>query len=169
MTAVVVRIATGADIDALVDLRRAWTAEHLEHPDVDDVDDPTFDARFRSWFDRERPHRTFWLADVPEAAAVGMVNLLTFDRMPAPERDSGRWGYLGNMYVRPEHRDQDVGRQLLDALVAHGEANGLVRIVLSPTEQSIPFYRRAGFGPADELLLRPRSGTTAPPAIVSGT
>jgi len=27
-------------------------------------------------------------------------------------------------------------------------------MVLSPSQRSIPFYRRAGFGPADALLLR---------------
>jgi len=28
------------------------------------------------------------------------------------------------------------------------------RVVLSPTERSIPLYERAGFGPADALMLR---------------
>jgi GNAT superfamily N-acetyltransferase len=101
--------------------------------------------------------------------AIGMVNLLTFDRMPSPGRLRSQWGYLGNMYVRPEHRGHGVGRQLLDALVHHAEGAGFERIVLSPTERSVPFYQRAGFGPADQLLLRRRSGTAVPPSVVSET
>ena len=42
---------------------------------------------------------------------------------------------------------------LLAALVADARARQLVRIVLSPTTRSIPFYERAGFAPASELLL----------------
>jgi len=29
----------------------------------------------------------------------------------------------------------------------------LARVVLSPSERSIPFYQRAGFGPADILMV----------------
>ena len=32
--------------------------------------------------------------------------------------------------------------------------NGFVRVVLSPTERSVPLYERTGFGPADALMLR---------------
>jgi GNAT superfamily N-acetyltransferase len=71
------------------------------------------------------------------------------------------------MYVVPEHRDAGVGRYLLDALVAHADAEGLERVVLSPSERSVPFYRRAGFDPADQLLLRPHPGTAPPSGAVS--
>ena len=108
-----------------------------------------------AWLQAEASHRTFWLAEDDEP--IGMANLLTFERMPAPGGDAGRWGYLGNMFVVPERRDAGVGRALLEALVAHADAAGLERIVLSPSERSVPFYRRAGFGDADSLLLRPGS------------
>jgi GNAT superfamily N-acetyltransferase len=165
--AVAVRVATVGDVDALVDLRRRWTEERaLATPAAAPTVDPGFAARFRAWFDDEARHRTFWLAEAG-ARAIGMVNLFTFRRMPQPGRAGSGWGYLGNMYVIPEHRDAGVGRYLLDALVAHADAAGLERVVLSPAEQSVPFYRRAGFDPADQLLLRPHPGTPHPPRAVS--
>ena len=166
MTDLVIRVAADDDVEALLDLRRCWAEEQGA------VHDPGFEVRFRAWHGQERHQRTFWLAVPGEPAAepaVGMVNLLTFDRMPSPGRAQSRWGYLANMYVRPEHRDRGVGQQLLDALVLHSEAAGFERIVLSPSGRSVPFYRRTGFGPADQLLLRPSSGTTAPPSVVSET
>lgn len=144
-----IRRADAADVDALTNLRRQWTEERRGTGP-----DPSFADRFRAWFATEAHQRTFWMA-VHEDQAVGMTNLLTFQRMPGPGIDAGRWGYLGNMYVAPEHRDAGVGRQLLDAVVAHADAQGLERIVLSPSERSVAFYRRAGFDDAHQLLLRP--------------
>lgn len=149
-TGVTVRVAGPADVGALAALRIVWTEERGAVGL-----DPGFAERFQTWFDEERRHRTFWLAETA-GAVVGMVNLLTFTRMPGPTVDSGRWGCLGNMYVAPEHRNVGVGGQLLAALLAHADAEGFERVVLSPTERSIPFYRRAGFDAADQLLLRPR-------------
>jgi GNAT superfamily N-acetyltransferase len=66
------------------------------------------------------------------------------------------------MYVVADHRDRGVGRQLLEALVAFADDRGLVRIVLSPSERSVAFYRRAGFDAAGELLVRPRTAHHQP-------
>lgn len=144
-----VRVAGRSDVDALIGLRRAWTVERQEVED-----DPGFADRFRAWFDAEHPQRTFWLAELA-GAPIGMVNLLVFTRMPGPSIDAGRWGYLGNMYVEPPHRNAGVGGRLVEALLAHADAEHLERVVLSPTKPSIAFYRRAGFEAADQLLLRP--------------
>jgi GNAT superfamily N-acetyltransferase len=144
-------VATADDVGALTELREQWTRERHGTGA-----DPGFADRFGAWFTAEAHQRTFWLA-VHDATAIGMANLLTFERMPGPGVDTGRWGYLGNMFVVPDHRNAGVGRQLLDTLVAHADARGFERIVLSPSERSVPFYRAAGFGDADELLLRPRS------------
>jgi GNAT superfamily N-acetyltransferase len=145
-----VRVATASDVDTLAELRRAWTEERRGAGP-----DPTFVERFRTWFAAEAHQRTFWLAE-DGPTSVGMTNLLVFERMPGPDVDAGRWGYLGNLYVSPSHRNAGVGRLLLDALLAHADSAGLERVVLSPSERSVPFYRRAGFDPAHALLLRPR-------------
>lgn len=145
-----VRVANADDIDALIGLR---ASSHEERREV--APDPSFAPRFRAWFDAEDRQRMFWLASAG-TEPVGMTNLLTFERMPGPDIDAGRWGYVGNMYVRQKHRDRGIGTSLVGALIAHADAHGLERLVLSPTERSIPFYRRAGFDSADQLLLRPR-------------
>jgi hypothetical protein len=31
---------------------------------------------------------------------------------------------------------------------------GLVRVVLHPSDRAVPFYERAGFGPADMLMAQ---------------
>ena len=87
-----------------------------------------------------------------------MLNLLVFTRMPFPLDDDTRrptqWGYLANCFVVAAHRDDGVGGRLLAACTAHADQHGFARIVLSPTELSMPFYARAGFGPATSLMVR---------------
>ena len=154
--AATVRRAGAGDLAALTELRRASAREQDgERPA------PGFAEDFAAWFEREQAHRIFWLAE-RDGRPVGSMNLLVFERMPRPGRRPGRWGYLGNAFVLAAHRNQGVGQQLLDAILGHAARAGLVRVVLSPSERSIPFYRRAGFRAADELLVW--TPAAAPPA-----
>jgi GNAT superfamily N-acetyltransferase len=147
VTDVVIRRAKDADLATIARLRREWTLEQNgEHSD------PDFDERFAAWFARESSRRITWLAEAG-GRPVGMMNLAVFERMPRPGRAPSCWGYLGNAFVLAAYRNRGIGRQLVQAVLGYADENAFARVVLSPTERSIPFYERAGFGPADELLL----------------
>jgi GNAT superfamily N-acetyltransferase len=153
-----VRVATADDQAAIVALRRTWTEENAGHP----VDDPTFEERFAAWFEREHDQRVTWLA-YAGGEPVGMLNLLVFTRMPFPlDADTARptqWGYLANCFVVAGHRDRGLGERLVAACTAYGDEHGFARIVLSPTDRSVPFYARAGFAPATSLMVRSAPAT----------
>lgn len=139
------------DAEALTRLRLAWAAEKGAP-----LEDETFVGRFASWLATEADRRLFWVAEADDGAAVGMVNLMIFTRMPYPSGTDfkGAWGYLGNLFVDPAHRGRGIGAALIAACTAYAEANDLARIVLAPSEASVPLYARAGFVPATELLVR---------------
>jgi GNAT superfamily N-acetyltransferase len=149
-----VRRATRSDVPGLAALRRAWTGE-VRGP----VQDQDFEAAFADWFEQQEAQRVTWVLEV-DGTVSGMVNLLVFDRMPRPRPAAGpspptQWGYLANLYVAPSLRGAGWGGLLLDAVVAHADAHGYARLVLSPSERSVPLYARAGFAPATSLLVRP--------------
>lgn len=148
MPDIVIRRASESDIPAIVRLRSAWNREQ-ERP----VDDPGFDQRLAEWYARESSRRLTLLAEA-DGEPVGMMNMAVFERMPVPGRESGRWGYLGNAFVIAAYRNQGVGRQLLNSLLEYADEHGFARVVLSPSSRSVPFYQRAGFRPADSLMLR---------------
>ena len=148
MTEAVVRQAEAADLGAIALLRRQWTQEQGGASD-----DPAFDERLATWFARESSRRIIWLAEA-DGRLVGMMNLVVFERMPRPGRAPSRWGYLGNAFVLAAYRNEGIGGQLLRALLGYADEEGFVRVVLSPSERSVPFYERAGFGPAEGLMLR---------------
>ena len=141
----IVRSAGPDDIELLARLRAAWREEDTT---------AEFFAVFRDWFDREHASRLWWLAEV-DGESVGMVNVKIFERMPSPNRPASRWGYLANLYVLPEHRGSGAGGRLIEAAVHHARKAGFVRLVLAPSELSVPLYDRHGFRSADELLVLP--------------
>ena len=134
---------TDADLPDVARLREHWTSGEPAGPDAD------FVAGIRQWWASE--NRVGWLARV-DGDAVGMANAAVFTRMPVPGRGGVRWLYVSNVFVREEHRRVGVGRALMDAVVGWARAEELVRVVLAPSELSVPFYRDLGFRPAHDLM-----------------
>jgi GNAT superfamily N-acetyltransferase len=152
MADVTVRVAKAGDAGALAMLRSLWT----------EVSDPAFEARMADWIAAEGDRRTTWLALAGDDPA-GMASLFEYRRMPRPGRPDSRWGYVSNMFVREDLRDRGIGSAVLAAVIAAAGERGYARLVLSPSERSLPFYRRAGFVVPDDavgdnrLLVRPAS------------
>jgi GNAT superfamily N-acetyltransferase len=134
---------------ALAALRRASVEERRGAQE-----DPAFEDELAAWWEQEAGQRLAWIASV-DGDPIGMLNVLEFTRMPTPGGPAGRWGYLGNAFVLEAHRDAGIGRALLDVAIDEARRRRYVRIVLSPSARSVPFYRRAGFRDATELLVLP--------------
>jgi GNAT superfamily N-acetyltransferase len=150
---VAIRQAGERDIATLTTLRRLWAEEQAGQQ----LGDDSFEERLAQWYAAEAQRRVTFLAEIG-GNAVGMVNLALFERMPKPGQRASRWGYLGNAFVLTAYRNRGIGAALLDALVGHAYDLGCARIVLSPSERSVPFYKRAGFGPATMLMARVLEG-----------
>lgn len=136
-----IRIATADDVGRLALLRALWT----DRPGADHE----FVSRMARWLDGDGERRTTWLATLG-GAPVGMASMWEYRRMPRPDRPDSRWGYVSNMFVREELRGRGIGSALLEAVVAAARERGYPRLVLSPAERAMAFYRRAGFVVPDE-------------------
>jgi GNAT superfamily N-acetyltransferase len=146
-----IRPATLADAGAIASLRSQWNG------DTDVA--PQFPDRLAAWLAAEGERRTTWLAELG-TDPIGMVSMLEYRRMPWPDRPASCWGYVSNMFVRDEYRNRGIGSALLEALIETARERAYVRLVTSPSKDALPFYRRAGFLPADGvdatlLLVRP--------------
>ena len=147
---VVVRVAGAEDVRAIAALRALWSGG----------EDPAFEERMAAWLAFEGSRRTTWLA-VRGDSPAGMASMFEYRRMPHPGRPESRWGYVSNMFVREELRGRGIGSALLAEVLAAAEARSYARLVLSPSERALAFYRRAGFVVPDEraggdrLLVRP--------------
>lgn len=66
--------------------------------------------------------------------------------------DGATFGYLADVFVLPEHRGHGYGRQLVAAIVAHPQLQGLRRFMLA-TSDAHALYAQYGFA----APARPRS------------
>ena len=150
-----VRVAGESDVGAIAELRALWTGVAGED---------SFGRRMADWLAAEGERRTLWLAAIPGHPAAGMASLFEYRRMPRPGQPDSRWGYISNMFVREELRNRGIGSILLATIIDAAHERGYARLVLSPAEEALDFYRRAGFIAADEsagadrLLVRPATG-----------
>jgi GNAT superfamily N-acetyltransferase len=149
----IIRVVSASDAAAVATLRAEWTAGTS--------DDPQFVLRVAAWLSSEAEHRTTWLAFDAEQP-LGMISLVEYRRMPRPDQSDSRWGYVGHLFVREQHRNDGVGTQLLGTLIAAAQTRGYARLVLSPSVEAVPLFRKAGFVTADEasghlLFVRPQA------------
>ncbi|MGY2743168.1 N-acetyltransferase family protein [Arthrobacter sp. UYCu723] len=111
----IVREGCTADAPGLARLRATWAAE--QEPAL--KEDPDFEDNYREWMDANP--RKFFVAE-REGELIGMLNLMIFERMPKPGKESSRWVYLGNAYVLPEFRNTGLGGRLVRASIQFSQS-----------------------------------------------
>jgi GNAT superfamily N-acetyltransferase len=148
--AVVYRLATADDIPVLAEMRAAF---HFED-DPAGIGSPGFEKAFDEVVRRgiESGRWAVWVAEsggsIVSHAFVGLV-----DKIPRPERQALFLGYLTNVYTRPEQRNRGIGSGLLAQVEDWARANDVELLVVWPSDESVPFYERAGFATGRDPLV----------------
>jgi GNAT superfamily N-acetyltransferase len=148
----VIRRATNADVEQLVELRRDFTFEAVE-PREGGVR-PEYVAECRLFLENaiERGNWQIWVAEV-DGEIVAHVFVALIDKVPRPVRENRKIAYLTNVYTRPIHRGQGIGAQLLQRAQEAANDAGVELMMVWPSEASVPFYVRHGFGAPTEPLI----------------
>jgi GNAT superfamily N-acetyltransferase len=70
--------------------------------------------------------------------------------------DAATFGYLADVFIVPGHRGRGLGKQLIAAVMAHTDLQGLRRFMLA-TRDAHELYRQFGFGePKNPQVLMER-------------
>lgn len=160
MGSVKVRRASIADVDELARLR--WDFRDEERPGQSREQ---FLVQCAAWLE-EALHSGRWDVAVAQSEAgrlVGCIYLQSVEKVPVPGSIRRFWGYVTSSYVEAAWRNRGIGGDLLRLLIEAGEERSLEFLIVWPSREAIPFYRRIGFEDVDEALEGPDD---APPMVL---
>lgn len=145
-----IRRAVSSDGPALARLRWDFRAEAGETP-LDDFQQ--FRVRFLEhyWHGLDTATWSHWIVE-DDGAIVAHMAVEVHEGVPRPAAARNRWGWLTDCYTVPRERNRGHGTLLLEAIRSWAAGEGLDLLLVSPSDRAIPFYERAGFGPAGEWL-----------------
>lgn len=152
-----IRVAQDADLPALAALRCSYAEEQKG---LSAASDMHFIERFSEWYRSTAAVSRWQVADTGQEL-TGLVHMFTHFRMPMPTYDSGGWGYVSLLYVRPEHRGDGIGARLLRTVEQDAIALGFSKLLLNPTEKAVPLYKRCGYRAADAYMVHDLQDWTA--------
>jgi GNAT superfamily N-acetyltransferase len=146
------REATVADAPILARQRRLmFDAIHLMPNDEGD----TLEAAILTYIRRAMPAGTFrsWVVEHSGAiVAGGGLQLRTLMPRPGFVHQEPE-GLIVSMWTDAEHRRRGLGRQIVEAILAWGRANGITRFTLHASDDGRPLYTLFGFAQTNEMRL----------------
>jgi GNAT superfamily N-acetyltransferase len=142
------RRARPSDSGELAQLRWFWRA--VERDEKGDPD--RFRRDFLTWMAEHHATHVPFLVEVG-GSSVGMAWLVIIERIPGPEKWERLSGFLQSVYVMPEHRNEGLGRLLVETLMDAARREGLEYLSVHPSPRSFPFYHRLGFTGEGSLLF----------------
>ena len=150
------RRANISDIEFLVDYRVRFLNELYNHPEDDETE--ILRKTLRQYFSEAIPSNNFiaWLAEY-SGKIIGTSGMVVW-RMPARYGglESGRLGYILNLYTVPEARRKGICTRLLNELIKEAKSLGLKYLHLHSSEEGRNIYRKAGFVEPDQIELKLR-------------
>lgn len=89
----------------------------------------------------------------PEGPAVGVAVLAFRPNVSA----NTLFASIEDLYVRPDARNQGVGRAVLEAVEERCGARGISYVEVQTDEEAAPFYEASGYAPEAGILILSRS------------
>lgn len=144
------RLATIADLDALVTLRSAFITEVAESP----FSASDLQAAVRAYLAKTLPAGEFvaYVA-VCRGQIIATSGMVFHHQPPTPWNLPGITAYVMNMYTLPAWRHQGIATTLLQLLVSYAFEKQCQRVTLHTMPQARHLYTGLGFMPSDNEMV----------------
>lgn len=138
------RLAIEEDLSQLAEMRWDFqTEDETEKPIVEKTEFLEKCVEYlRQSF--ENGDWAFWIAE-ENGEIVSHIFVCKILSVPRPARLENLWGYLTNVYTKPDFRGKGIGAELLRQVKIWSIAQDFELLIVSPSDDSIKFYKRAGF------------------------
>ena len=148
---VTVREAGAEDGPTLARLRWEWSVEDGQPAGPYDRFERGFLEFWRDALAGGRWH--VWVGEV-DGAVVSNIWVYRVPKVPRPHPEPSAYAYMTNVYTDPAHRNAKVGSAVLARVVEWALERELEGIYVSPSEESVAFYERAGFTWSSQWMER---------------
>lgn len=148
---VLCRLADENDLQQLAQMRWDFRMEGAEQ--TSDAERAEFVDKCAAFLRRGLIEKSwvYWVAEV-DGKIVSHVFVQRITKVPKPGRISDEFGYLTNVYSRPQYRGKGVGFELLQRVCKWAREIELEFMIVWPSDSSREFYRRAGFAPEHQAM-----------------
>ncbi len=135
-----------------IELLMRWREEVIEHVFNQKPDDQLLVAN-RQYYEKhiaDGSHLAFIAECDGEECGCGSVCFT--EELPSPDNPSGRCGYLMNIYVREQFRNQGIAHHIVSRLIEEAKAAGCGKIYLETTSDGKPVYSSSGFENMPDMM-----------------
>ena len=101
--------------------------------------------------DRFREDLYCWVA-AENGLIIAHIYIAKIKKVPKPQEFDGAWGYTTAVYCISEYRNKGIGSALMEKVKEWCVNQKLELLIVWPSERSVPFYERAGFNGANDVL-----------------
>lgn len=146
-----IRPATIADIPHIVEHRAQMFRDMGIPAQFEDMA-----AATELWLRHALPSHTYrgWMAVTESGEVAAGGGLIVIPWPPGPMTMDPRCAFIFNVYTKPEHRKQGLGRRLMDAMHDWARSEGIERVVLNASVFGKPVYEAMGYVVTDEPMMR---------------
>lgn len=124
--------------------------------DYAEIDLQTMETQYMAWIVPKLASGDYigWFAETDTGEVVAGVGLWLREWPPILNDETGKQGYIENVYTVPIHRRQGLSRQLMHSLLAWVRQTGVTKnIALHAAPIAQPLYESLGFISESGLML----------------
>ena len=146
------KIASEEDFPELANMRWDFKMEGEEFI-TDSYDKEVFIEQCINFFNQGYRDKTWihWIAKSKDVI-ISHVSIHIIRKIPKPNRIVDKFGYITNVYSKPQYRGQGIGSNLIDHVKQWAVENDLEILIVWPSTKSAKFYQRKGFNNDNDVM-----------------
>lgn len=87
---------------------------------------------------------THWIVTYGDTI-ISNISIHHIRKVPKPNRYIDEYGYVTNVYSKPEYRGQGIGSKLMDHVKDWAIKNDFEILIVWPSSKAVKFYEQKGF------------------------
>lgn len=129
-----------------------WRREVIVHVFGEEPSEQLLEANRRYYEKSLKEGNHTALVALEDGHEYGCGGICYSEELPSPDNETGRCGYLMNIYVREPYRHLGVAHHIVRLLIEEAQSRGCGKIYLETTQEGKPVYESIGFRDMQDMM-----------------